>query len=282
MQTSKSKYVIALFVLTISFLCSSCSETKVTETKVAEKKNEYRLVTPTQEELDEIVPRLEPILSMFHKDYDCTKDNIYEYMFHYDHLDYVYPEYDSEIEAFVAEPFGVSDAGFVFWYEYGIPENDPLGKFPKIRDEIYDENGNVNEDLAWDLLETQDVYYRDLIIGHNKFSGKYIDWLVEGIWNGKADHKSFMKFEDETRLYYYDGFYYTPECVGDRGGGIFYYPKIHNITPLEDGKYEIVYQLYNDGDEYVAANKAVVGLKEISSGFRFWSIFSIDYDIDKA
>lgn len=274
MQSSKSKNIFILFVIFILFLFSSC-----TATKVAETEGEFRFVAPTQQELSEIVPRLDPILSMFHKDYDCTKDNIYEYMFHYDHLDYVYPEYDSEIEAFVAEPFGVSDAGFVFWYEYGIPENDPLGKFPKIRDEIYDENGNVNEDLAWDLLETETLYYRDLIIGHNKFSGKYIDWLVEGVWNGKADHETFMKFEDETKLYYHDGFYYTPEGISGRGDGIFYYPIIDKTTPLEDEKYEIVYRLYDAGDKYFSTNKAVIGMKETPEGFRFWSIYSIDYDI---
>ena len=276
MHTSKRKYVFILFIISTLFVLSSCAETKV-----AEAKNKYRLVAPTQNELDEIVPRLAPILSMFHKDYDSACDNIYEYMFHYDHLDYVYPHYENEVKVFIDEPCYISDSGYMSWCEYEIPKDDPLNRFPKIRDEIYDEDGNVNEDLAWDLLDNENIHYRDLIIGHNKFSGKYTDWLVEGVWNGKADHETLMEFEDETKLYYYDGFYYTPECVGDRGGGIFFTPVIESVTPLQDGRYELEYSLYNEGDIYTATSKAVIGLKETASGFRFWSIYSIDYDISK-
>lgn len=239
----------------------------------------HKLVTPTQQELDEITSRLDPIFSMFHSDYDSSVDNIYEYMFDYNQLDYVYPYYNDEVKKYIAEPCIVSEYGNMLWYEWNIPQNDPLGKFPKIRDEVYDENGNISEDLANDLQERENLYWQDVIIGHNKFSGEYIDWLVEGVWNGTVDHNSFMVFKDGTRLYYHDSFYYTPECIGDRGGGIMYAPVIDKITPLENNKYQIEYHLLDEFDNLHSRSKAVIGLKETKDGFRFWSVFSIDYDI---
>ena len=35
-----------------------------------------------------------------------------------------------------------------------------------------------------------------------------------------------------------------------KGGGVFYYPVMDDIKPLEDGKYEVSYTLYNVSDEY--------------------------------
>ena len=275
-----SKYIPTITNLITILLLSSLLFISCTVNDVLKSEEEYRLVTPTEEEISEIIPRMDYLFSMFHYDYDCTKDNIYEYMFDYDHLGYVYPHYDEEFKEFIAEPFLVSEtSGYMFWDECGIPENDPLGKFPKIPDGAYDENGDVSEELAMELREKEGLYWRDVVIGHNKFSGEYIDWLVEGVWNGKADHDTFMVFEDETRLYYYDGNYYTPECAGDRGGGVFFGPTIDSITPLEDGKYEIIYQLYDVGDEYFSTSKAVIGMKETPEGFRFWSIYSLDFDI---
>ena len=268
---------ISVIILTILLFFTSCIPQKTTDEPVPvdlAKKQEYKLVTPTQEELDEIAVRLDPILSMYLSDYDCKKDNIYKTLFSYDHLDYVYPKYDNEVAEYIAKPLVVnSENNFCLWDISGIYSKDPLNKF-SIPDEVYDEDGNVNFDRVEELYSDGN----HVAIGHNMFSGAYIDWLVEGVWNSKADHDTFFEFEDGTLLYYYDGNYYTPELWSGRGGGVFYYPIIDSITPLEDGKYEIVYQLYDAVDEYYSTSKAVIGMKETSNGFRFWSIFSIDYN----
>lgn len=240
------------------------------------KKQEYKLVTPTQEEFDEIAKRLDPILSMFFHDYDCEKDNIYEFLFSHDHLDYAYPEYDDEVTEYIAKPLAINtENNFLFWNLLGVYKDDPLKHF-SIREALYDNEGNVDSDRIHELAMEGDT------IGHNMFSGAYIDWLVEGVWNGKVDHETFFELEDGTLLYYHDGNYYTPEILAGRGGGIMYGPYIHEITPLGDNKYKMIYYK-NDGDDYSdepVYNKwyeTVIGLKENQDGFRFWSIFKFKY-----
>ena len=273
MKACKFKLVITIIFMILSLLTSCVVK------DISAREDAYRMVMATEEELSEIVPRLDPILSMFHRDYNCEKDNIYEYMFQINMLDYVYPEYDEEVEKFIAEPYSVSDVGFMFWYESDIPQNDPLLKFGKIPEQVFNESGSVDTEVAYDYYTEQGAEWYEMIVGHNKFSGEYIDWLVEGVWNGKVDHDSFMEFEDKTRLYYHDGNYYTPWYLLDRGGGIFFSPAIDSITPLNDGRYEVLYTLYDEVDEKLSENKAVIGMKETPEGFRFWSIYSIDYDI---
>ena len=248
------------------------------------KKQEYKLVTPTQEEFDEIAVRLNPILSMFLFDYDCEKDNIYEFLFGNDHLAYVYPEYDEQVAEFIAKPLAVKvENNLWFWEVVGIYEDDPLKIFP-ISEVSYDENGNLDLDKAYAFCRDGISYTRSAIIGHNMFSGAYIDWLVEGVWNGKANHDTYMQFDNEnpTQIYYYDGNYYTPEYPMDRGGGIMNRPYIQKITPLGDNKYKMIYYK-NDGDDYSDEPvynmwyETVIGLKETQDGFRFWSIFEFKY-----
>ena len=244
------------------------------------KRQEYKLVMPMQEEFDEIAERLDPILSMFHRDYDCEKDNIYEFLFVYDRFYYSYPEYDNEVAEYIAKPLTVNfENGFLFWDVVGICEDDPLKIFP-ISDVSYDENGNLDLDKAYEYCRDELTYTRSAVIGHNMFSGAYIDWLVEGVWNGKVNHDTYMQFDNQnpTQIYYYDGNYYTPEYPLDRGGGIFFSPAIDSITPLNDGRYEILYTLYDEVDEKLSENKAIIGMKETADGFRFWSIYSIDYN----
>ena len=120
-----------------------------------------------------------------------------------------------------------------------------------------------------------------MCIGYNKFSAEYIDWLVEDVWNGKVDHATFFEFEDGTKLYYHDSYYYTPALVGDRGGGVFFSPHIESLTPLENNLFKLEYHLSDDINRCASRNMAVIGLKEKNDGSRFWSIFSIDYDIGK-
>ncbi len=248
------------------------------------KKQEYKLVTPTQEEFDEITERLNPILSMFLFDYDCEKDNIYEFLFVNDRFYYGYPEYADEVAEYIAKPLAINtENNFWFWHIVGIYEDDPLKIFP-ISEVSYDENGNLDLDKAYKFCRDGISYTRSAIIGHNMFSGAYIDWLVEGVWNGKVNHDTYMQFDNEnpTQIYYYDGNYYTPEYPLDRGGGIMYGPYIQEITPLGDNKYKMIYYK-NDGDGYgdePVYNKwyeTVIGLKETQDGFRFWSIFEFKY-----
>lgn len=244
------------------------------------KKQEYKLVTPTQEEFDEITERLGPILSMFFFDYDCKKDNIYEFLFSYDHLGYVYPEYDDEVTEYIAKPLAIySKNNTRFWDVVGIYEDDPLKVFP-ISDVSYDENGNLDLDKAYEFCRNGITYSRSAVIGHNMFSGAYIDWLVAGVWNGIVNHDTYMQFENEnpTQIYYYDGNYYTPEYPLDRGGGIMNKPYIQEITPLGDNKFKMIYYKndgYGDEPVYNMWYETVIGLKENQDGFRFWSVFEI-------
>ncbi len=251
---------------------------QIMEYLLRQENPDYKLVQPEWNELQMIPCDLNYILSMFHNDYDCTKDNIYDYLFHYNHIDYVYPQCDYYFEKYVSKPLEYSETGYRYWYLLGVPEQDPLEKFPEIRQEFYDENGNLDTDLAWNYYESVGTSRFERCIGYNKFSGEYIDWLVEGVWNGKADHETFFEFEDGTLLYYHDGYYYTPEIFYDRGGGIFFGPHIENLTPLENNLFKLEYHLTDDIDRCDSHNTAIIGLKEKEKGFRFWSIFSIDYN----
>lgn len=287
-KTKTSGLLVLIFMVMICFVsCTPRQESILQELTVFEKTQEYKLVTPTQEELDEIAVRLEPILSMFLFDYDCEKDNIYELLFVNDHLCYGYPKYDEEVAKYIAKPLAVNtENNFLFWDVVGIYKDDPLKIFP-ISEVAYDENGNLDIDKAYQLCKEGLTYTRSVVIGHNMFSGAYIDWLVEGVWNGKVNHDTYMQFDNHnpTQIYYHDGNYYTPEYPLDRGGGIMNIPYIQEITPLGDNKYKMIYYR-NNGDYYgdePVHNKwyeTVIGLKETQDGFRFWSVFEFKYTGD--
>lgn len=236
----------------------------------------YKLVQPECGELQMIPSDLEYILSFFHDDYDCTKDNIYNYLFSYNRLNCVYPnDYD---KVFVSQPLQDSEWGSMKWYLLDVPQKDPLGKFPEISQEIFDENGNVDRYFAWDYYEAAGTPWLEMCIGYNKFSAEYIDWLVKDVWNGKLDHKTFFEFEDGTVLYYHNGYYYTPALAGDRGGGGVYNIHIENLTPLDNNLFKLEYHLTDDINRCDSHNTAIIGLKEKDDGSRFWSIFSIEYN----
>ncbi|MBP3579806.1 MAG: hypothetical protein J6K12_01020 [Clostridia bacterium] len=238
---------------------------------------DYKLVQPDISDLQMITSDLDYILSMFHNDYDCTKDNIYDYLFSYNHLDYVYPNYFRDI-TFVSEPLQPAELSYMRWSLYEVPKKDPLGRFPEIPQKIYDEEGNIDKDLAWEHFEASGTPWLEMCIGYNKFSGEYIDLLVEGVWNGKVDHETFFEFEDGTLLYYHDDYYYTPALAGGKGGGIFYGPHIENLIPLENNLFKLEYHLDDDIYRCDSHNTAIIGLKEKDDGSRFWSIFSVDYN----
>ena len=249
---------------------------QITEYISQQETFDYKLVEPDQSELQMIPCDLDYILSMFHKDYDCTKDNIYDYLFSYNELDFVYPNHNDVV--FESEPLQESELGSRRWYLLEIPQKDPLGRFPEIPWEIYDENGNIDKDFALEHYEASGTPWLRMCIGYNKFSAEYIDWLVEGVWNGKVDHETFFEFKDGTLLYYYDDYYYTPSLAGYKGGGIFFAPHIENLTPLENNLFKLEYHLSDNIDRCDSHNTAIIGLKERDDGSRFWSIFSIDYN----
>lgn len=238
----------------------------------------YKIVPATEQEIEEIGDRLYIAVGMYFDDYDYTVDNIYNSLFEYNKLGYIEPKYDQEVTQYICEPFFYTDYGLACWDEV-ITEEDPLSRFGEIPAEIYDENGNYNEDVAFKISNSM-ARGEELRIGYNRFSGEYIDWLVEGVWNGKADHDTFFEFEDGTLCYYYDGDYYTPEFFPDGRGGPMFLPDVISVTPLPDNKYEVIYNVKEELDEPMFYGKVTVAMKEADNGFRFWSIFSIDYDIE--
>lgn len=244
--------------------------------KVQQEGIDYGLVQPERSDLQTISYDLLDILSFFHDDYDCTKDDIYDYLFSHNHLECVYPNDDDVV--FVSEPLQDSKWDYMRWSLYDVPQKDPLGKFPEIPQEIYDENGNIDRYFAADYYEAAGTPQLEMCIGYNKFSAEYIDWLVEDVWNGEIDHETFFEFEDGTVLYYYDGYYYTPALAGDRGGGGVYNIHIESLTQLDNNLIKLEYHLADDIDRCNSHNTAIIGLKEKEDGSRFWSVFSIDYN----
>lgn len=249
---------------------------QITEYIFRQDNLDYKLVQPNRGELQAISYDLLDILSFFHDDYDCTKDNIYDYLFSHNRLGCVYPNDDDVI--FVSKPLQDSEWDYMRWSLYDVPQKDPLGKFPEIPQEIYDENGSINRYFATDYYEVAGTPWLEMCIGYNKFSGEYIDWLVEDVWNGKPDHETFFEFEDRTLLYYHDGYYYTPALAGDRGGGGVYNIHVEGLTQFANNLIKLEYHLTDDIDRCNSHNTAIIGLKEKEDGSRFWSIFSVDYN----
>ena len=157
-----------------------------------------------------------------------------------------------------------------------VYEKDPLGYFGEVTEVNENKDGSINTDTL-ELCT---------LIGYRKYYGKYIDFLVEGIWNGKINHDSLMSFDDGTKCYYYDGYYYLPEEITAIGGGIFHVSEIKDVTPIGDNKYEVKYAVYNyyedyydySDDELYLNATSVISMKESKDGFRFWSIYSIDIE----
>ena len=260
---------LAFLMLTSLF---SCEDVNVSDDVGTDEGNEeitYKLVEPTAEELEDVNDRLKYIFGMFYGEYDYITDDIYSELFSVNKLDFVYPEYYDEVTEYIAPPLSSGYQGEPRWDEV-VYEEDPLGMFGEIPREAYDESG------IFDIKLANKLDYGALI-GYNKFSAPYIDWLVEGVWNGKADHEKVHTSSFRTTCYYKDGFYYTPEIVFDRGGIMFESCGIETI-PLEDNKYE--YRYYVLGDEELEPDyyTATIAMKESSNGFRFWSIYSIKKD----
>ena len=267
--------LLSALTLCVAGLCA-CTQ----EDKTSRENDKYKLVEATQEDFDKIIYQLEPILAMYLDDYNYETENPYDNLFYFNVLDWVYPACEEEIEKYIAEPLKKHSneyGTFRDWHEM-IAQEDPLGKFGKIPEGAYDESGVYDEYRAKECI-TLENYKKD-VIGHFKYEGEYIDFLVEGVWNGKVDHETFFEFEN-SRCYYHDGFYYTPEWGGDRGGNIvdsFVY--LNSITPLENNKYRIEFARHYDDyfGTTVSCAVAVLGLKETKDGFRFWSIYELEQD----
>ena len=188
----------------------SCSNVKPSE------KNLYSIVEPTKEEISELEKRFGLLLGQFHKDkYDCLEDDIYEELFVVNLIDSdIYPEYNEEIEKYIATPrFRDEQTNMPYWFSE-VYENDPLGVFDKIPDSIFDENGVLDKELVYKL----ENYDSGVVIGHYKYEEAFIDWIVEGVWNGTINHSEIFHFKDGTICYYENGYYYTPIVTFDRGG----------------------------------------------------------------
>lgn len=218
----------------------------------------YKPIIPTSAELDEIVFRLDDILSTQFENYNSDTGNAYEKLFSYNRLGFTVPNSPEELQAMME----FSDNGTVVY------ENDPLGYFGEVTEVIRDEAGCINTDA----LET------GTLIGYQKYSGRYIDFLAEGVWNGKLNHDSLMIFDDGTKCYYYNGYYYLPEETTAVGGGIFHSVELQSVSPVDDNKYEVLYTVIDDMENAVYDVSAILGMKETQNGFRFWSVYSMDVD----
>ena len=97
------------------------------------------------------------------------------------------------------------------------------------------------------------------------------------MWNGKTDYDTYFEFEDTTQLYYYNRNYYTRRTEGGRGGGSPYYAVLEDVIDLGDYKYKAYFVIMDECDKPVCCKTMVIGMKEASNGFRFWSIYSLDY-----
>ena len=246
-----------------------------TEVQYGEKLT-YTIVEPTQEELDGIEEKLCALLGNRSDNYNCTENNVYEYIFEWGNLNYASPKYDKEAAKYISEPMDNPDYDRDVWFSY-VYDNDPRGLFGKLPDELFDENGNYDESRQFLLKE-------GTLLGYTIFPGRYVDWLIEGVWNGKVNHESFMQFgieyapgEYSTELYYHSGYYYTPYKIFGLGGPEFW-SEIREITPTGDGKYEVKFDttmMEDSPPDYFGT--AIVAMKEASNGFRFWSIYSIEY-----
>jgi len=269
----KSKVLLTILLFTTTLISlTSCISQSDDQT--------YKLVAPTQAELEQMPEKLNTILGTHFRDYDHNSDNAYKNIFCVNHLRSVVPECENEIEKYVAQPLDYHDTDSKSIPEWQIFEecNDPLGKFKPIHKAVWNENGGTSEQAALELFE--EYSWNELVIGFNKYSAPYIDWIIEGVWNSETDHENFMEFEDGTQIYYHNGFYYSPEFAGDYGGDGYDSPLIDYVSPLDGNKYEIGYHFNNylSDPNYC---KAVIGLKETKDGFRFWSIFSIDFNIQE-
>lgn len=282
----KCTLFIVFLCLIFLFGCDKDVQTKIEAENITESKPEnktecvyepltYKLVEPTQAELEEISDKLGIISVASTNNYNFETDNAYQYLFHWNELEYFYvPRYDAEIAKYISEPVYFTENGKGFW-DNTYYEKDPLGRFGELSPRIFDENGVFDESLYYDYckemgnLETA---------GHNKYEGAFIDWLVEGVWNGKTDHDTYFEFDDTTKLYYHGGYYYSRKTEGGRGGGLPYTEVLEDVVDLGDYKYKACFIIMDECDVPVCYKTIVIGMKEASNGFRFWSIYSIQYE----
>lgn len=264
---------IFLIIFTTLMLCS-CTLTEIpSEEILPEDEPTYKIVTPTMEEIEELHSKYNDVFSYGPANYNCETDNTYDKLTWMFFLDCVVPEYMEEIKQYITLPFVERGSASLSSWEKTVHENDPLGYFDEIPSECYDENGIVQMDLVYkyrDEINDQKTF----VIGYNKISAPFLDWLIEGVWNGKVNHDTLMELE-ETKCYYHNGFYYTPILTIDRGGGVFWCSNVHSITDMGNGKFKVVYSVGFDDGEILYNCTAEMALKESKDGFRFWSIYKM-------
>ncbi len=243
-----------------------------------EKQLTYKAVEPTQAELDNMHFSLNILFSHFLKDYDSAKDNAYEKLFCKNELLYFYiPECFDGIKEFVSPPLSQHANGKPRWNE-SVRKNDPMGRFTGIPKEAFDENGVFDEKYYLEYYSPS----ADLTkVGYTVFDTDFIDWLVEGVWNGKVDHETVYRFKDYEWLYYFNDSYVASACGIADETQTTYYSAIEYVKPLDGQKYEVafnVYHIYDNRAPHYYSATAVIGVKEASNGFRFWSIYNTDYE----
>ena len=213
-------------------------EESTEETTPIDEPLTYKLVEPSREERDSLEEEFKWILGTRNFDYDSSVENIYEELYHMSSFDIrIVPEYGEKIEKYIAPPTGFDEhTGNPYWYEFIIS---------------------------------------DIHLDHYKYDAKFVDWLIEGVWNGKVDHDNTYQYDDGSVCCYKDGYYCSTGVTFDSGTAD-YSAKVWKISYGWDNKYEVSYSVLRDG--FIEYGTAVMALKEASNGFRFWSVYSINYN----
>ncbi len=209
------------------------------ENTLVEERLTYELVFPSQEEIDSLEEEFKWILGTRNYDYDSSVESIYAELYHLNSLDArLVPEYGEKIEQYISPSVGIDEnAGTPYWREF-------------VEADIYP--------------------------AHYRYDAKFVDWLIEGVWNGKVDHEYTYDYNDGSVCVYEDGYYCSTGVTFD-SGTVDYPAKIGNVAYCYDYKYEVNYSVLRSIG-FIEYGTAVMALKEASNGFRFWSIYSIDYN----
>ena len=204
----------------------------------------YKVVEPTEAEFDEILTRLQPILSLGMP----PKDNVYNTIFRNSihnnwYFGMNFPNYETEFKEY-------------FGFEYHgkkVPGNDPLGHFGTMPpSEWFDEYGYYfghEAEYEQFMAEHPEV---GVTCGYIEFNAVAMDWLIEGVLNCEVRHEDFKTFYEITdepyaiNIYYHNGAYYDEFYAQSGGIGIGPMPYVDSIDSIEsigDGKYRITYTI---------------------------------------
>lgn len=222
------------YYFTAAGLCFTFEGDVVNLTRVS---GYYKIVTPTEAEIEQAKEKLFQIVDLI-LSYDCEVSDAYNL---------IYQRYNG----------GGLDYCMCLGYETEVTKYGQIASFRDQQDPLghwelsSDPNGNG---------------------GYWKAPSALIDWLVEGVWNGKLNHGIRYRENKWVEGYYNNGFYYSPMVMGAVGWPIITVSFVSQEA-LPGGKY--CFKFIVDDSQYRSITAA---LKEDEDGFRFWSVYSVDYE----